>query len=158
MKNIIIRKAKIKDLDKLIGLFLELCEYMTEIDPSYRLSKNKKGVVLKYLRRFIYVGYRNIFVAEKDGELVGFMTAMVVKNSPLFLEKNFGLISEAYVIEKMRKKNINHLMLEATLDWFKKQNIKRIELNVLPGNKLGMKVWEKEGFADVLLRKRKMLK
>ena len=157
MKDIIVRKANVKDFTQLIELFLSFYTYIRKIDPSFRLAKNPKEISQKYLRRFIYPKNRNLIVAEKNGELIGFMSLAVTKNSSLFMSQKSGIILEAYVIEKMRKMGVNHLITRMAYSWFKENNVKKVELFVLPGNEIGRKVWEKEGFQDVLLKKRRFI-
>ena len=156
-KNYIIRKAQVKDVVELRGLFLDFINYLSALDPYLEPKRNYYPYFQRYFRKYIYARRRLMIVAEQDSRLVAFMTATHKEVSPIFKQRKIGFIEDAFVSKSARRQGINREMLEFTYGWFRDNKISRVELGVGAFNELGKTVWDKHGFETILLMKRKIL-
>ncbi len=157
MKTITVRKAKVKDLEVVRGMYLEFMEYHAKLDSFLSIIKNNKTHASKYLRKYIYASKKILFVAEKDGRIIGFIDAVTLKTPVIYKNRDVGVIPDAFVVAKMRSQGVSVKLLEACFVWFKGKKIKRIEMSMCTNNKLAIKAWNDNGFKDAFIRKRKII-
>lgn len=153
----IIRPAKIKDLPEIAKLRVQSGFYHSKLDNILKTTKNP-DYFIKLYKGYIYSGKKKLLVAETNGKIVGFGSASISIKSPTFKIKNYGHISDIYVSEKSRRIGVAGKILEGFYKWYRENNIRYLELNVMANNKLGRCAWDKYGFKDFLIRKRKILK
>lgn len=156
-EEVTVRKAKVKDLDVVRAMYIEFMDYHAKLDSFLEVVKNSKTFATKYLRKYVYASKKVLFVAEKDGEIIGFIDALVMKTPAIYKNRDVGAIPDAFVTRGMRSRGVSAVLLEACFEWFKSKKIKRIELSMCANNKLAIKAWNDNGFKDVFIRKRKII-
>lgn len=72
-----------------------------------------------------------VIVGEYCNDVVSFCLANVADNPPVFIEKQYGLVSDLAVSEPFRRKGIGERMFTEVQDWFKRKGIERIEVRVV---------------------------
>ena len=152
-----IRKAKLTDIKQVTNLCLAMQEYHVAFDEGFTLTKNAREGIAWFLKRCVRSRTKLLIVAEDDGRITGYTLAMLSSRPPIFRRREFGFIEDVFVSEEYRHKGIAKLMLEAAYLWFRKRGVSEVVLTVHTKNKLGVTVWEKEGFETVFLRKRKWI-
>ncbi|MFA5021802.1 MAG: GNAT family N-acetyltransferase [Patescibacteria group bacterium] len=149
-----IRKAKVKDLDLVSAMAVNLLKYHSQFDTYYRPAKNAKGAYHKLFRSAIFSRRKILLVAEIDSEIIGFVMALVRRKPPVFAIKDYGFITDIFIVNEYRNQGIAGLFLQELFKWFKKNRIKNIELLAHVKNDIGQKFWSKYKFKDFLVSKR----
>lgn len=161
-----IRAATIKDIAELSELFRQAAEYNVAHMGHYELEPNFDWAA--YAGTKLRNGHERIFVAENDdGSLAGFIDCRIIIypgrscRKPMFgfasrksgtksglplKPSKWGVIDECYVIPSLRRQGIGNDLVAGAVTWFKAENISRIELSVIAGNRSGEAFWKKYGF------------
>lgn len=150
----IIRKAKIKDLDQIVKLAVEFEKYHEKLDPYFTYAKDSDETYKKNVKRGIYSSKRLLLVAEENKKIVGYSLGKISTRSPIFKIREIGVIIDMFFSEGYRRKGLAKLFLKEMFDWFKGKKIKHVELYVVSNNEIGKNAWKKYGFEDILLRKK----
>ena len=93
-----------------------------------------------------------LFVAELHGELIGFLAGSVKTLPPYFGGSPVGFISEVYVSEEHRTKNVGRSLMSLAAEWFAAQRVHRIELQVLLGNSGARRFYRDLGWKEELVQ------
>jgi GNAT superfamily N-acetyltransferase len=152
-----IRKARLADIEQVTRLSLAMQRYHLAFDRRFTLANKAREGLARYLKRRVRSRNRLFIVAEENNRIVGYALATLSSRPPIFRWKAFGFIEDVFVSEKYRNLGVAKQMLEATYSWFRKHGVREVVLTVHVKNKLGVVVWEKEGFETVFLRKRKWI-
>jgi GNAT superfamily N-acetyltransferase len=141
----IIRQATHADSDRIGELWLELVELHRQLDDN--MPTPAKDGHHRYAQRIRYGlndSYQRILVAEEHGELIGFVTGMVVDIVPeMFVDERAGMIGDIYVLSSERGKGIGTALMQVMKDWFKLRGVTYYEWSVASANKEGIRFWEK---------------
>ncbi len=152
-----IRKAKLKDLDILSKMSLNLLKHHQKFDKYFTPSKDAKNFLKSFFKKCVYSKKFYVMVACLDDEIIGYGLAGLSSRPPIFKDRKIGFIYDVYVEKKHRRKGVNKMFLAEMYDWFKKNNLKNIELSVHSMNELGNKVWDKEKFRTISIKKHKVI-
>ncbi|PIS47473.1 MAG: hypothetical protein COT17_03230 [Elusimicrobia bacterium CG08_land_8_20_14_0_20_51_18] len=153
-----IRKARLKDLPRVVKLAMDLLKYHHELDPYFDPAAPAAGLYEKHMKKAVYSRKMRLLVAEEEGRIIGYALGTIISRSPVFCLSRVAAINDVYVEKKFRERGIAALLVEDLYRWFRARKLYTVELSVFAGNKLALKVWEKLGFGDVMIRKRKNLK
>ena len=144
--QVLIREATIEDLKRVKFLWLKLAEEMYKIEeyifPSKENAERWFSSVLSTLRE----GKGKVFVAQLNGEIVGFIYFIHSLRTFLEVSKQVALISDMYVKPEFRRRGIGSLLLEKCFEHLRKLNMKHVMLSVLSENLAAVKFYEKHGF------------
>ena len=159
---IVIRKAKLKDIDLIFNFEKKLFKsaddimnkYCREHFVDYRLKKDYREILSKYIKGRIYSKNDAIFIAEVNGKPVGHMVISIKKNHPIFKMEKYGRINTVYIEEIFRDKRISSKLKDEAFKWFKKKNISRVSLNVFPDNEKAIAAYKRWGFSTSLIEMR----
>jgi len=133
----VIRKASLNDIGQLSRLF-----------DAYRVFYKKDADVAgakKFLSERIQNNESEIFVAEIDNSLVGF-----VQLYPLFSStrmKRLWLLNDLFVDSKHRGKNISVLLMEKAKEFAIQTNSCGLILETAKTNDIGNSLYPRTGFA-----------
>ncbi|MEI7719124.1 MAG: GNAT family N-acetyltransferase [archaeon] len=170
----IIRKATIKDTEKLADLYHEF--YSTHKNmgkfwlPSWapKDAKNfgdfvkakevKKHLVGEAIDAVTKYKSTFLFVAEENKQVVGFVSFYIEKNISWFRVKKYGFIDECCVLKKFRGKGIARELIEFAESNLKKKGIDYVMLKTSIGNKNSQQTWEHLGYKKELYVQIKELK
>lgn len=143
-------------------------------EPTYRtVTEADFPVIMSYyekLNAFFYtVGYRlphpdnvgqawldtfqrtlgrfsNVFVAELDGHVVGFMLCRI-KRLPQYMSGVFaGELSDMWIEPEARRMHLGDKLSRLAIDWLREQGAQSIEIQVLRDNESSWKLYERMGF------------
>ena len=110
-------------------------ERSTHFAPHFvRLTFEKRMAVLTGRDRFI------LFVAESDGEPVGYCTATV--------EKKIGEVDSLFVHPAHRSKGLGEALISRALAWLHEQNCDATRIYVAEGNEEVLNFYRRFGFAE----------
>ena len=149
-----IRKAKLKDIKKIIEYGVGLLKQHYAFDSYFAPAKNVHEVYKKFFKGCIYSKNRLLLVAEENGEIIGYAVGELSSRPPVYKIRKMGYISDVFVEKNFRKLGIAKQFLHVLKKWFKAKNIKHIELSVHVKNEIGKKAWAKYGLEDYMIKKR----
>lgn len=159
---IVIRKAKLKDIDLILNFEKKLIKSADDIINKYcplhfidyQLKKDYEEILSKYIKGRIYSKNDAIFIAELNRKPVGHMIISIKKSHPIFEMEKYGKINTVYIEEKFRGKSISSRLKDEAFKWFKKKDINRVSLNVFPDNEKAINAYKKWGFSTGLIEMR----
>lgn len=141
-----IRTATIDDFPAIAPIARESQEIHAQGQPTIFRS-DTPGFSEEYLRHLIEDETSDAYVAEDDGHIVGYVFLHVRPLSFLdfFQKQTVAIISNIAVTTSVRRKGIGQLLFETSLQWAKKHNADRLELNVWEFNKNAIAFYERNG-------------
>ena len=147
MKNIKIKKATVKDLDNILELSKLMMEFYHKIDPYYTIYSKYEDHREFYEGQLKKKNVRFVLAKNEDGEAVGFGQASIV-SMPKTRAPKIGHLTSVFVKKEYRSKGVGKEIFKDIMNWFKKENVKYVELHVDARNKAGLNMWKKLGFKD----------
>ena len=85
---------------------------------------------------------------------MAFMLCLLEPNVPVYKERKIGVISDVYVKQERRRKGLAKKMLDIAVEWFKKNKVVTVRLNVAADNLEARAAWRMIGFEPVMIDKR----
>ncbi|WP_101296792.1 GNAT family N-acetyltransferase [Halegenticoccus soli] len=114
-----VRQARPEDGDALLDLWHGFTTHLSEYDNRYRHKETADERWLKYFEnQLLESKYGVVFVAEREGTLVGVIEARVMGNHPIFRLENHGHVHGHFVDEAYRDQGVGSALLEAAEEWF----------------------------------------
>ncbi|MBW2991037.1 GNAT family N-acetyltransferase [Candidatus Woesearchaeota archaeon] len=153
----LIRKATIKDFEKLKEIKIEF--YLWECKKDNKLTTDyvKKGLGSR-LAKNLKQKNTAFFIAVQKGEIIGYAGGEI-KNNPSYAKyKKSGHIFNLYVKPKYQGKGIGKKLINETMKWFKKNKISDLRIMVYKNNKRAHKIYNKLGFKDYVIELSKINK
>jgi len=97
-------------------------------------------------------------VAETDARIGGFLLAAIDSRPGIFLEREYGHVSDVYVQAPQRRKGIGKALVDAALRWFKERRGSRVRLKTDARNTLGVEFWKELGFETTVFTMDKLMR
>ena len=124
-----VRLAQLSDVAQITRLGRQLIELHTDFDKDYyALENNFDELFSNWVKQQINIPQRFIFVAEEKESIVGFISGFMKPLYHWFQTKTVGHISYMIIGQNFRRRGIGRLLEEASVTWFKSQNISYVEL------------------------------
>ena len=134
MKEAVIRKAHMDDMDALSRLYKEFHDFHVRSFPDRLVRSDSSFGVEQHeeIKKIIENDDAVILVAEVDNQLVGLGEAYMRedKRSPLSIPHKYGYLQSLSVTEAFRGRDIGTRLLEAIEQWSKKRGATEIRLDV----------------------------
>jgi GNAT superfamily N-acetyltransferase len=151
-----IREVEPRDEAAIARLWQELSDYHVVLDP--RLPAPVPGAAGLYASRLLERRDdpdTRTFVAEVDGEAVGYVLGAVIDMLPdLFEHDDVGFIADIYVVEPYRRRGIARALVDTINAWFAEQGVSHTEWQVADANAPGRRFWESVGGRPLMTRMR----
>ncbi len=106
------------------------------------LSGNQQGI--NDDMTLFYQGEYHVLI--ENGVVCGWI--LIGETNLPYEQEVIGMILEIYVIPRWRKHGCGELLMRYALDFYKRKNFKRVQLNVFAGNQ-AKKLYDKLGFYEV---------
>lgn len=152
----VIRLVKPKDRAAVARLWQALTDYHVALDP--RMPASTEGAADRYASRLIERRddpYTRAFVAEVDGQVVGYILGAVLDLHPdLFQHADAGFIADVFVDPAHRQQGLARRLVETMNQWFAEQGVRYSELQVAAANESGIRFWESMNGRSMTIRMR----
>lgn len=149
--DLVLRHATAKDLELIEPLWQALYQHQFEHGMLLRLTEGAYAEwlesVVPFLGRFAIVS-----IAEQNGVIVAFVAGRIRTLPPYFGHKMIGAISEVFVSESHRSVGVGRRLLAFSLEWFHAQQITRVELQAVAGNRQGIEFYRHLGWHEELVQ------
>lgn len=151
-----IRPAVASDAVVIGKLWEQLLAYHQKLDDDMpRASLHGGEIYARNIRDRIEDSHTRVYVAEVDGQVVGYALGLVVDRVPeMFEPEAGGFLADIFVEEAYRGQGIGRGLVSALRDWFKQQGLNYFEWHVTAENTSALRFWESLGGRYVQIRMR----
>lgn len=161
----IIKEANLSDVPRIVDLWIE---FMKEHDniiinenpklKEFEIKDNNMGGSYKeFLNSHIESKDGAVFIAENNGEIVGYALIFIKDEIPIYKNKKIGCASDLYVKKNFRNKGVSSKLRDKSIEWFKEKGIKFLSAPMYPDNKFVHSLFKKWGFFDYKIEMRKKI-
>ena len=146
MEEINIRSAELRDIPALGRLLYEVHKVHSDVRPDLFKAGARKYTD-EQLEEILQSGERPVFVAEQDGQVVGYAFCIPKQfvGDRSMIDVRTLYIDDLCVDEAARGKHIGTKLYGFVLDFAKRQGYYNVTLNVWADNKAAVKFYEKIG-------------
>jgi GNAT superfamily N-acetyltransferase len=143
-----IRPARESDISELARLVAALAAYEEALDERARFDWDSIRDAPNWMRAVLAREHHAVWVADAGGgHLAGHLWVRLRRRHDGEHPAEIGYISQAFLEESFRGKQLMKPMLEEAFDWFRAKGIAMITLSVLHRNWLGAEAWHRLGFS-----------
>lgn len=144
MAPVTIRPARWEDAAALETLWWQLLEEQAALDanfvPADDARRRWRNDFMLWVRDRMY----RLLVADRVGELVGFISAHQWSPLPIYQQELEVYIDELYVLPDHRRQGIGARLVAAVQSWAQEIGAVRLRLGVLAANRDGLAFWKRQ--------------
>ncbi len=148
--NVKIREATRNDLPRIVELWKNIMDFHSNLDSFFTRSQDGHQSFLEWTTKEMGSDNSKLFVADSDGNILGYIKIQISEYPPVFNMKKFGMISDAVVTDEYRRQGIGEALFKQSMDWFNEKEIERVELRIANVNPISQRFWEKMGFCPYM--------
>jgi len=145
-----IREARKTEAARIAELWAEMVDYHAPLDRYFTLREGAVESFTVHLQGSIDTEDTVIHVAEDGDELVGFCMSTLGKYPPVFVDSEYGFISDIAVTERCQRKGIGEKLCRRACEWLRSRGMSRIEVRVGAANPVSCSFWQKMGFKSYI--------
>jgi GNAT superfamily N-acetyltransferase len=147
MKNIVIRKASLKDQTVLLGLE----QQVIEAERPFNSSIKPTNAAYYDLKDLLTSDAAQVLVAECEAQIIATGYAQIRGSKQSLNHDKHAYLGFMFVAEDHRGLGINKQILQRLIDWSKTQGITDLYLDVYDGNEAAVRAYEKAGFVKSMV-------
>ncbi len=144
-----VRPGRREDAVAAARLWVNSAEEHTLYDEVYATAPDAEKVMRRFLADLSSSGHSCLFVAERNGEVVGFLSGELREGSPAFKPKTWAAVEDIYVSPDHRSLGIGRVLFQECQEWARNKGANGISLQVAAGNARARKFYEALGFREV---------
>jgi ribosomal protein S18 acetylase RimI-like enzyme len=144
-----IRPARRNDADEAARLWMRSAEEHALYDHVYVPAPNAERTMRRFLADLSADSYSCLFVAEKDGEMIGFLSGELREGSPAFESRTWAAVEDVYVVPEHRSSGVGRALFEECQTWAQEKRANGVSLQVAADNARARKFYEELGFREV---------
>lgn len=147
-EHLIIREAKIEDLDAVLNLCHQLVLYDYKFDNT--LDRNwADSAIGRGLFTARIVNHDGIvLVADLDGQIVGYLIGGLIEPIPYRKVKVLAELEEIFVLDVYRSYAIGSKLLDRFYKWCRAEKAEKIQVVVSRDNHRGLNFYHRMGFHE----------
>jgi ribosomal protein S18 acetylase RimI-like enzyme len=149
-QGITIREAGRRDVEAVTALWWEMMQVHGALDARFRYERTAARDVERHIFECIRSRAVQVYVAEMNGRVVGYITGQIQGRQPVSHAGRFGFIAELSVCPDARRNGIGKRLVEKVMAWFAQQKVTAVELFVLENNPVSNAFWQSMGFGSYL--------
>ena len=160
-----IRPGTLEDIIDVVELWEQFMDehecVVIKNNPKLKYHVTKKNESKKLFTDFLTDLIRTkkgyLSLADNDGQIVGYNLARIKDEIPIFKLEKMGQIADLYVQKDFRGQGLSTKLKDASIKWFKKNNLKVMSITVYPDNPHAHSIYKKWGFMDYKTEMRKKI-
>lgn len=156
----IYHEMNISQLSEVAVLYNELAYFVQREtqDPYWDFGNLSVEEMSRYLQSFLEDEEKRIFVAQDGEKVVGLIACEVIQcHLPISSIKRVGYIAGAFVSPEYRGKGVMRALEKQAAAFFKKLELKYVELDFISNNHGARKNWEALGYRTFREQARKQI-
>ncbi|MBN2348052.1 MAG: GNAT family N-acetyltransferase [Bacteroidales bacterium] len=143
----IIKKASKDHLDGITEIWIELMNYHNDLNDFFAIKENGPVIFKNYIESLMDSENHMICIAiDKKNRITGYALAEIAEHPPVLKNTRHCVLSDIAVSQKFRHKGIGKQIMEYVINWAKKKDTHRIELQVLEHNHSSIEFYRNRGF------------
>jgi GNAT superfamily N-acetyltransferase len=151
-----IRPFEKQDREAVLTCIVSLQEYERSLDPCTLPGEATAAPYLQDLLENCHKKRGMVYVAESDGQIIGFVSMLVEhSNDKLISLRDYLYICDIFVVESHRGEGIGTALLIEAEQYARQMGCSVIQMNSLANNATALAIYRKFGFKDreILLSK-----
>lgn len=142
--GVTVRVATLSDLDAVVDLWVALVADQRQYGAHLKAAENRETA-----RDFMgqYVAVDGVIVAERAGEVVGFVNFRV-ETGAYEQDVDRGIVDNVYVEPAHRDEGIGSALLEAAEDALADRSVDRVAVSAMAANDAARRLYESRGYED----------
>ena len=145
MTDIVYRAATEADFPELAAMYGKLNAYFYEVGYLLPHPENVGEAWLESFRRTLG-RFSNVFVADKEGRLLGFILCRLKRLPAHMGGLMVGEVSDVWVEAEARRSGVGQALVQTGVAWMREQGVHSVEVQVLGGNEGSLRFFESLGF------------
>ena len=147
------------DFPQVLSLWQELVEHHKPINGSlYQLIPSADVTYERWLARRLKDDGGQVWIAESDGEVVGYVLIIMGFRSPVYTVNNVGMICDLIVTRSVRRTGVATSLVSHAVLALLNQGIETVQVNYDHENEAACAFWKRMGFAPRLMEAYRHLK
>jgi ribosomal protein S18 acetylase RimI-like enzyme len=144
-----VRPGRRDDAAHAARLWMQSAEEHTLYDRVYATASDAEKTMRRFLADLSTSSYSCLLVAERDGEVIGFLSGELREGSPAFAPKTWAAVEDVYVVPDHRSLGVGRALLKEYQKWAREKGADGVSLQVAAGNARARKFYEGLGFREV---------
>ena len=144
-----VRPGRRDDAADAARLWVQSAEEHTLYDRVYATAPEAEKIMRRFLADLSSSSHSCLFIAERDGEAIGFLSGELREGSPAFKPKTWAAVEDVYVSPDHRSLGVGHALFEACQKWAQEKGADGVSLQVAAANTRARKFYEELGFREV---------
>jgi ribosomal protein S18 acetylase RimI-like enzyme len=144
---VIIRRATADDSESVAELWFKLSQHHSVYHEYYAVKEEGLQHLLGHVSELLKRGCI-LFVAEKNGEICGFVSGFIISRNPQLSVEVVGKVDNIYVDESARGMGIGTGLLGNLFEYFKNNNVNFYEISCDIQNPDALRLYKKLGFVE----------
>ncbi len=144
--KIMLREYQNKDASDVKQVFAEFVEYHNQLDNCFGKISSHCEMFVEYIEKGITEDDFHVTIALADSKITGYCISKIEQKPPVYPTPSFGYIDNIAISGKFQKMGIGTMLFLDALEWFKSQEIHRIECFAAIKNVKSTSFWRKMGF------------
>lgn len=154
--NYTVRPATPADIDRLVAMQKKFSDHHRQLDPKWCVPDRGRAAFETFVRGLMKKRRDFLFlVVTKNDRIVGYATADIEKESPIYRAPRLGHIGSIYIEPQERRNGLSKKAVAACMEWFHKNNVRDVYLEVDIKNTNGVAAWRNAGFREWRLAMRR---
>ncbi len=145
-----VRRAVVRDLDRVAALWSAITDHHTHLDPLFTLRPSAGAEIDALLAAQFADPDAEVFVWEDGSDLPGFCIVRIDRAPPILAETERAEITDLGVRPSARRRGIGRALAVAATDWVRGSGVQRIEVQVASRNAEGQAFWRALGYGDLM--------
>lgn len=148
-----IRKAEQRDLESLgrLGALLMRTHYALDEHRFLAPGADAERGYASFLASIMDSADDVVFVAEENGDIVGYIYAALEPLSWKELRGPAGFIHDVVVIDQARRTGVGRQLMQVAIDWLAGRGAPRVILWTAASNQAAQRLFRRLGFRDTML-------
>ena len=144
-KEVVYRKATLKDLEELCRLSKLQQDFHKNYSWYYKFKKNYMKDTKKFVRKGILSKKEFVMVAQLGNSIGGYIHASIKPGIPIFVWKNCLWINDIFVKKSLRGKGVGKSLFNKSIDFGLKKGVSFVKLQTDSKNMLAENFYKSRG-------------
>jgi GNAT superfamily N-acetyltransferase len=128
--EVTIRKATAEDIPSVLKLWTKLMEFHRDLSENFEPADDAENVWESYVRNKLDEQDFFLIVAEVGDKIIGYCSAYIQSNTPVFRIKKYGVIGDLFVEDAFRRRGIGRKIFDFARKWFEQKGVEHLQVSV----------------------------
>ena len=143
-------RAEEKHIPEIADLWMLFMRFHQNMDPVYEPPENSTPIFIDEFLRPAMDDENSLVLTALDGDrVVGYSYSLIVEPHKLNKRNRYGIVHDMFVAAEYRHNGIGKNMFNIITDWFRLNDVDRVEVEEMTENKVASVFWEQRGFKNL---------